>query len=746
MLVRVNNIRLTRASHFPVCLIILFSFLFSGSFSVADEQHSSRPEIGLVLSGGGARGAAHIGVLKVLQELRIPIDYIVGTSMGSIIGGLYASGMSIEEIEDALQTIDWNEAFQDKLDRKDRSFRRKRDDDFYLMKMKPGFRDGGLIFPSGVVQGQKIDLILKSLTLPVAHVADFDEFSIPYRAVASDIVTGEAVALGEGDLALAMRASMSVPGALSPVEIEGQLLVDGGVANNLPVDVARQLGADIVIAVDISTPLKARADISSMFSITGQLTGLLTRRNTEARINSLADDDILIVPDLGEISTAEFDRVTEAIPTGAKAANEKQAELHKLSLSEASYAAHVDKRRIYSREKPTIDFIRLNNRSRLDDEFLMARLNVSIGARLDTMRLEEDIGKIYGLELFENVRYNIVEEAGKTGVVIDVNEKSWGPDYVQFGISFSNKPDEGDTTFNLGAAYTQTALNGLGGEWRSVLQIGEDPTIGTEIYQPLDINSRYFFNSGIVHQKFNRNQYDSNSNILGQSRITENGLTIAIGRELSTWGEFRIAVKRSKGDSKVITGAPAVSGFDFNRGLALVKLEIDKMDNLNFPRSGTTDFLEWRASRESLGADTNFDQLLLKTTFATNWGKNTFQGSLRLFTTQDDDAPIQDLFTLGGFANLSGFNQDELSGQHLGLLQLGLMRQISDIQFLPAYLGTTIELGNVWQNQSDVTVESALLAGSLWLGVDTFLGPVYLSAGQAEGGHTAVYLKLGNIF
>ena len=369
-----------------------------------------------------------------------------------------------------------------------------------------------------------------------------------------------------------------------------------------------------------------------------------------------------------------------------------------------------------------------------------------IGERLDVKRLEQDIGRIYGLELFENVRYDIVEEGGKTGVIIDVNEKSWGPNYVQFGLAFSNKPDEGETKFNLGAAYTQTALNGLGGEWRSVIQIGEDPTFGTEIYQPLDINSRYFFNAGVLHQKFNQNKYDNNGNILGQSRITNTGLTLAIGRELSTWGEIRVAIKRSTGDSEVTTGDPSVGGFEFDVGLVFARLEIDKMDNLNFPRSGTTDLLEWRASRDSFGSDTNFDQLLLKIAYATSWGKNTFQSNLRLYTTLDNDAPIQDLFTLGGLAYLSGFNQDELSGQHLGLVQLGLMRQINDIQFLPAYLGATIELGNVWQNKSDVTLESALLAGSLWLGVDTFLGPVYLGAGYAEGGHKAIYVRLGNLF
>ncbi|MBW2506662.1 MAG: patatin-like phospholipase family protein, partial [Deltaproteobacteria bacterium] len=395
-------------------ILFLVFLLFSSNNTtcageVAKSQNVSpagRPKVCLVLSGGGARGTAHIGVIEVLEEMRIPIDCITGTSMGSIVGGLYASGISPREIKEALAAIDWQDAFNDNIPRKDRSFRRKRDDDLYLIKHKPGMGDDGKIkLPTGFLQGQKIDLIFKELALPVSGIRDFDELSIPFRAVATDITTGEAVVLSSGDLAKSMRASMSVPSIFAPVEMDGRLLVDGGVSNNLPVDVARDMGADIVIAVDISTPLKKREELTSAVSITGQLTGILTRRNTEAQIAILSGKDILIVPDLTGISSADFNESLAAIPKGKAAAEQQREQLAGLAVSQADYGkigrAMPERKKI----SPVIDFVKLDNRSRVSDEVILARIDVKTGEPLDVQALEHDIGIIYGLELFENVDY-----------------------------------------------------------------------------------------------------------------------------------------------------------------------------------------------------------------------------------------------------------------------------------------------------------------------------------------------------
>jgi NTE family protein len=730
------------------CIVVVWLAGTAWSAQASDSAEEKRPRIGLVLSGGGARGAAHIGVIKVLEQMHIPVDFIVGTSMGSIVGGLYASGMTISEIEKVLTHVDWTQALLDDISREDRSFRRKTDDDNYLVKSKPGLSDDFEIkLPSGLMQGQNIDLLLKDLVLPVSRVNDFDDLRIPYRAVATDIVTGKPVILGSGDLAMAMRASMSIPAVFATIEIDGKLLVDGGVSNNLPIDVVRGMGADIVIAVDISTPLLQREQLSSTLDITGQLTGILTRRNTEEQIATLTANDVFIVPDLGDITTASFDRAGEAIPIGAKAAEQKKQVLSKLSVSKTAYSDYQASQKVnLSKRKPlppVIDFIRLDNRSTLSDEVFLARIEVKKGSVLDVAKLEENIRKIYGLELFENVSYDIINENGKTGLVIDIKARSWGPNYIQTGLTMGGDQD-GDNFYNLAFAYTRTAINRLNGEWRSAIQLGSSPGIFTEIYQPLDFNSRYFIHPRLLYNQYTVNVY-SDGNKLSEYRVTQYGADLALGRELGTWGEFRIGLNRMKGDAELTVGKPIWADYDFNQGEIYAKLSADTLDNLYFPSKGFSGQLSYISSQEELGADSEFEQMGLDVNLAKSWGRNTLIAGARIFSTLDDNAPLQNRFKLGGLFNLSGFNDEQLSGNQLGLLRLMYLRKINNFSFLPAYFGLTMESGNVWEEKGDMSLGSSIFASSIFLGLDTLLGPVYFGYGQAEGNNHAFYFYLGKI-
>lgn len=711
-----------------------------------DISPAGRPKVCLVLSGGGARGAAHIGVIEVLEEMRIPIDCITGTSMGSIVGGLYASGMSPREIKAALAAIDWKDAFNDNIPREDRSFRRKRDDDLYLIKHKPGIGDDGKVkLPTGFLQGQKIDLIFKELALPVSNIRDFDELSIPFRAVATDITTGEAVVLSSGDLAKSMRASMSVPSIFAPVEMDGRLLVDGGVSNNLPVDVARDMGADIVIAVDISTPLKKREELTSALSITGQLTGILTRRNTEEQIATLSGKDILIVPDLTGISSADFNESLEAIPKGKAAAEQQREQLAGLAVSQSDYKKMVRAIPEWKKTSPVIDFVKLDNRSRVSDAVILARLHVKTGEPLDVQALDHDIGIIYGLELFENVDYEVVEENGSNGLLIHVKERSWGPNYLQFGLVLGNN-FKGESTYNLGAAYTRTAINRLNGEWRTALQIGESPAIGTEIFQPLDVSSRYFINPRLFYSIGNYKYYSPDGDILAEYRVSRYGIDLGGGREFGAWGEARLGYRRYAGDIKVRIGSPALPEGNYNSGELYGRLSVDKLDDINFPRSGYYGRLEYLWSDEAFGADTDFDQVLYDGGYVYTWDRNTLIAGAAFYVTPDNDAPVQNLFRLGGLFRLSGYQVDELSGQHLGLVKLVYMRRIGNINFLTTYLGGSLEAGNIWQNTDDIEFGNLVGAGSLFIGLDTFIGPLYIAYGVAENSHNSFYLYLGKIF
>lgn len=317
-----------------LCLTFLTAFclgLHGSGSAVAVAAPKERPTIGLVLSGGGALGATHVGVIKVLEELNVPIDLVVGTSMGSIVGGLYAMGLTAAEMDTLIRTIDWGGAFEDRPPRGDRSFRRKQDDYGFLIDLKVGIKDGGVQFPPGLIQGQRLTLLLRALSMRAQGVSDFDALPTRYRAVAADLETGREVVLSKGNLATAMRASMSVPSVFPPVEVDGKLLVDGGVANNLPVDVARAMGADVVIVVDIPTVLKKREQLKSTVDIAGQMLSVLIQQNSLAQLRSLGPRDVLIQPDLGTMSSADFGRIADAIPPGEKAARGQEARLKELA-------------------------------------------------------------------------------------------------------------------------------------------------------------------------------------------------------------------------------------------------------------------------------------------------------------------------------------------------------------------------------------------------------------------------------
>jgi NTE family protein len=388
-----------------------------------------RPSIGLALSGGGARGGAHIGVLKALEELRVPIDYLAGTSIGAVVGGFHVSGMSVDDLERLVESLEWQSAFLNVMPRQLKSFRRKRDDDLFLVDQKPGLNDGEFELPAGLVQGQVIDMILSRETLRASQVTDFDQLAIPFRAVAGDISTGEAVVLRSGSLARALRASMSIPAALSPIEIDGRLLVDGGIAMNLPVEVARDMGADVIIAVDISAALRPRETLRSVVDITDQLTNLLTRNGTDEQRRQLGPQDVLLEPQFSEdLSSVSFARMRETIQAGYDTVMQRRAELERFALGEAEYAAHLAGRSDpRMRELPVVEFVRLENHAPIADSVVETRLSdIEIGATLDVDAVERAMNRVYGLEYYQNVRYGLVAENGSTGLEVELDERSWG--------------------------------------------------------------------------------------------------------------------------------------------------------------------------------------------------------------------------------------------------------------------------------------------------------------------------------
>jgi NTE family protein len=720
----------------------------SGPMASADAAPAAaRPRIGLALSGGGARGAAHVGVLRVLEELKIPVDYIAGTSMGSIVGALYASGMTPDEIAQALEEVDWDEVFTDATPRDERAFRRKQDDKLNLIQHKPGLKDGEVRLPMALVEGQKFDLALRRLLLPVSEVRDFDRLRIPYRAVATDIATGKEVVLERGDLAQAVRASMAVPGAFAAVDIDGRTLVDGGMANNLPISVAREMGADIVIAVDISTPLLTREEIKSVLGVVEQLTGFLTRGNTERQIESLTRRDLLIVPPLDEagIGSGDFKRATEAIAIGERAARDHTQRLAALSVSPDAYAqylaAHPNPRQ-GAAPVERLAFVEIENNSSISDAVIAAQFDVHAGDPLDVDRLEAGIARAYGLGHFEKIGYRLERRDGRHGVVVRAQEKSWGTNSLQTGLQLYTSFGDG-SDFNLGGAVTLTPFGANAGEWRTLVSLGEEQQFITEVYYPLDPAQKWFVGGDLGYESRLFRLFDQDADrALAEYDTSRLGARLRFGRNLDTWGRLQLMYDRSVGKAEVTVGAPDLVDYDFDVGRLSLLGAVDTYDDYYFPSRGSLGSLSLTSSREGLGASSDYDQVELDYSWVMSQGRHALQGGVTLATTLDEDAPVEALFQLGGFMRLSGLERNALSGQHLGLLR-GLYRYRLNDVLVPIYAGASLELGNAWDRRDEIEFTEARLAGSLFLAADTPLGPLFLSYGNTEGRDQAVYLILG---
>lgn len=710
----------------------------------ATKMVSERPRVGLVLGGGGARGAAHIGVLRELERLRVPIDAIAGTSMGALVGGLYASGMTPAELEKLASSIDWIDELSDTPRRSDLNFRRKEDDREFPVNVEIGLRDGAVAMPMGLVQGHRLDLLLHELTSNVSHITDFDHLPIPFRAVASDVENAEAYVIGHGDLAMAMRASMSVPGILAPATIADRLLVDGGIVANLPIDVIRSMDVDVIIAVDVEFPLYPPEDLDSAIRVSEQVLTMLIRRETRRQIDTLGDADILLRPDLGTFSSTDFGAILDTIEPGADAAVAATDRLRELGVNATAYADYEARRQSQAWPDERLAFVRIVHDGTLSDETLEARVYVDAGDRINYQRMQADADRLFGLNLYEHVSFRIVEEDGRKGVEYHATTKSWGTNDLLFGLSIE-EGFEGSTAFNLNARITRVGLNDRGAEWRTDLQLGTEPAVFSEFYQPLAPGAPWFVAPRIELRQSNLGVFVSNDEF-ARLRVSEAEAGLDIGYAIGYSGELRLGAYRGVGKTRVNIGDPGLPKTDFDSGGLLAELRFDTFDHAHFPRRGLQASLRWNSSRRSFAADNEFDTFAGDITSTWSRGRNTYQVGLGYATTTDGAPALQDLFALGGFQRLSGLQRDSLTGPHAALARLVYYRSVREsagVFDTPMYLGVSVEAGNVWQSRSDIGFDSALVNGSVFAGLDTLVGPVFLAAGFGEGGERNLFLLIG---
>jgi NTE family protein len=716
----------------------------------AEAAAGAPPRIGLVLAGGGARGLAHIGVIRYLEEQGIRVHAVAGTSMGSIIAGLYASGMNTADLENVARTLDWRYAFDDGTARDQLAFRRKQESFDFLVQAKLRIKDGKLGIPMGAVEGQHLNLLLHDLVAPVAGISDFDQLPIPFRAVASDIATGEAVVLSKGDLALAMRASMSIPGVFSPIDLDGRLLVDGGIAKNIPVDVVQGMGVDRLIVVDIGTPLMPREKIDNVLSLVGQLTTIMTRTNSEQQLALMREGDVLITPplDAAGVETMSFDKAEDAMRIGYEAAVAMGPRL-------AAFAGGAPAGRTAARaasETPVIAAVSVETDAVVSKELLRNMVQQPLGAPLDRAQLEEDIADIYGLDGFSRVDYEVRPGPQGNELVLRARSNPSGINYLKLGMRW-DQDSRGGSEFGLRASYRMKAINRLGAEWYSFGQLGGNSFFGTEFHQPLDVHRR-FFASALYRYDHEQLHLSEDGDIFARFRLDKQVVELTPGVFLGNDAQLKLGafVGTTTADPEI--GSRFLSSRSDNDGGWFVELNYDTLDRPYFPGSGVRLVSRYSTTDESLGADTGYDAWRTLATASFSVGRNTFTAIGRWSELELDDDPLPltvpaQTYTLGGFLNLSGYTTDALAGNYLGLAGLTYYRRLTEQSFLPVdmpvYAGASIEAGNTWLLRDNVDADDLIYAGSVFLGVDSPLGPLYLGLGVGEGRQYALYIKLGQL-
>lgn len=751
------------------------SFLIATpSFAKHLEEDSSRPKIAVVLAGGGAKGAAHIGVLKALEEMNIPVDIITGTSMGAYVGGLYATGMSADEIESFIYSVDWNSGYRDRVDRSQRRVRDKEYEDRYQITTDLGLRFGEVRSPTGVVQGQNMLRILRETTGNLGRFDSFDDLAIPYRSVATDIVELEEVVLDNGYLVDAMMASMSVPGALPPYELNGHMLVDGGVVNNMPVDVARAMGADIVIAVDISTDYKTKEDFTGLFTVADQLSNYLVRRSTQEQAETLYGDDVYIRPDVGQMETVEFNKMPGAFQAGYEITKKLESKLKGLSVSNAEYQEYIEHKQAARKDleygdERVVDQIVLVNNTHYTDVLLTNRLELDTGRQLTTAEIEKAVENLYALDRFELITYHFEEIEGVNLLVFEVNEKSWGPNYLNFRF-FLEDDFNTDSQYGIGMSANFTNLNSHGAELTFNVDMGTDKLIEAELYSPVLSSQQLFVSSKLNYNNENRNWpfSDIENPDIGSVydflpvSYTEFIAELAAGVQPTLWQEFRVGGRYTKGEIEASTIASAGT-FDYNRLGVFANYRLDTLDDFAFPTRGMLIDLDYLVSHDKSPEDfrqTNVEGDIEDTVYeitarfkgAVTHSRHTLVGQAEYSFVESKNSSIPlDPRELGGFLNLSGIPRNSLIGQNLFYTSLVYRYKWMDNDFglfeAPVYLGASLEHGGVWSD-NDLKLHEAPLynAASVFFGVDSPVGPIMLAYGRTEQNLDAVYLIVGTSF
>lgn len=707
-----------------------------------------RPRIALVLSGGGARGFAHIGVLRVLQELRVPIDIVVGTSMGSVVGGAYAAGSSVAQLEQLVRHTDWNSVVADRPPRDELNFRRREEDLLLPSRIEFGANLDGISLPPAAAGNEALELALTRVLPQGTRDRPVNQLPLPFRSVASDLVTGELVELDDTPLFLAMRASLAVPGVFAPVRVKDRLVVDGGLVRNLPVDVARAMGADVVIAVNVGTPLAPEKELSSAIRVAQQMLQILTEQNVQRSLKELGPRDILLAPNLNGISFLDFARHDRAILAGEKAARALSAQLVQLAVPEAEYTAFERHRLagpVVADQPLPITRLAVEPSGHINPKALEVQSGLTLGQKVTVEQAQQAGAQLFGRGDLARVETEVQDVNGGREVLIKPTEADWARSRLRVGLELASDFTD-NNTFALKMMHVRSSLNDWGAELRSSARIGTERAFEVEFWQPLGPGSQWYVAPAA---KYGAAASDTFS-LTGQrqNRIGYNyaATSLVLGRQLGNWGDVHLGVARQSANVRVtIPEDPAVPAARVHQTVQTLAYSVDTLDSVAFPTRGG--LFNINLERSVLNAGTRVSLMQqsvegLRAFHGGNWAGHLYAEWAR---SQQGLAPLN----LGGFLRLSGTAPESVAGNRVVLGRIVMARTVGA---MPAALGGDVRLGFSLEAGAGYGADNPLhwasvkQAASIFTAVDTRFGPLYFGAGSTKGNSGTLYLFLGPVW
>jgi len=703
-----------------------------------------RPRVGLVLAGGGAKGGAHVGVLKVLEELRVPIDCIAGTSMGALAGGGYASGIPAGKMETFLDGIDWKRVVGGVGTRGLQPIEQKREGVTYSNQLQLGISDSRIVLAPGLLDTSAIDDLLRGFVGKAREQTDFDRLPIPFRAVATDMVSGQMIVLDHGDLSIAMRASMALPGVFAPVIRGDQILADGGLVRNLPVDVARTLCADVVIVVNLVSPPANPDQLRGAPQLLGRTMELMIEANEQLQLKSLTAQDVRIDVPMGEIGVGDFERTSETVALGAAAARRAAPELARYAVSSEEYLAWRSKVTSDQGIDSTVGAVEFAKLKRVNPQYLYQLSGIKPGDKVTTEVLSQSAERMAAVDDIESVSYELKGDPDHATLEWLPYEKNWAPDFIKVDLGMYSSTSGDDRAFALYFQHERTWINSLGAQWRNEIQFGTNQNLSTSFYQPLDIAQRFFVEPKVFwNQDWESVFFDGNE--IARYKFGDLGGRLDFGVNLGNAAQLRVGYLATDRRVELQTGSPMLPQMDIRDAGLAVSAIYDTRDTPFGATRGVVASLDYYKSDTAFGAQRDWQRAELGVGFALPFGNDIVRFGAAGGSGLSSNLPADRLFTLGGPLSLAGEELDALRAAAYWTVSASYLWQIKDLFALRGqalYAGLRLQDLEAYET-IDGTNPGQIGSLSVFISGRTPVGPLTLGFAVTTADSHTVWISFG---